>query len=106
MSKMAKGNVAKSKIAEKIKNLYGTDYVGESGGKYYVYENDGGEKIQIAISLTCPKNPIGAIDMSNAFGDGLDFEAEPVLAQTKFEPAEITEQEKDNLKALMDRLGL
>lgn len=44
--------------------------------------------------------------MSNAFGDGLDFEAEPVLAQTKFEPAEITEQEKDNLKALMDRLGL
>ena len=103
---MPKGAIAKNKIAEKIKNLYGTDYVGESGGKYYVWENDGGEKIQIAISLTCPKNPIGAVDMSNAFGDGLDFEAEPVLAQTKFEPAEITEQEKDNLKALMDRLGL
>ena len=103
---MPKGAIAKNKIAEKIKNLYGTDYVGESGGKYYIYENDGGEKIQIAISLTCPKNPIGAVDMSNAFGDGLDFEAEPVLAQTKFEPAEITEQEKDNLKALMDRLGL
>lgn len=103
---MARGTQAKSKIAEKIKNLYGADYVGESGGKYYIYENDGGEKIQIAISLTCPKNPIGAVDMSNAFGDGLDFEAEPVLAQTKFEPAEITEQEKDNLKALMDRLGL
>ena len=103
---MAKGSIAKSKIAEKIKNLYGADYVGESGGKYYIYENDGGEKVQIAISLTCPKNPIGTVDMSNAFGDGLDFEAEPVLAQTKFEPAEITEQEKDNLKALMDRLGL
>ena len=103
---MARGSQAKNKIAEKIKNLYGTDYVGESGGKYYVYENDGGEKIQIAISLTCPKNPIGAVDMSNAFGDGLDFEAEPVLAQTKFEPAEITEQDKDTLKALMDRLGV
>lgn len=103
---MAKGNVAKSKIAEKIKNLYGADYVGEAGGKYYIYENDGAEKIQIAISLTCPKNPIGTVDMSGAFGEGLDFEAEPVLAQTKFEPAEITEQEKDNLKALMDRLGL
>ena len=103
---MPKGAIAKNKIAEKIKNLYGTDYVGESGGKYYVYENDGAEKVQIAISLTCPKNPIGTVDMSSAFGDGLDFEAEPVLAQTKFEPAEITEQEKDNLKALMDRLGL
>ena len=106
MKKMAKGSVAKSKIAEKIKNLYGLDYVGESGGKYYVWENDGGEKIQIAISLTCPKNPIGAVDMSGAFGEGLDFEAEPVLASTKFDAAEITEQEKDNLKALMDRLGL
>ena len=103
---MAKGATAKTKIAEKLKTLFGADYVGESGGKHYVWENDGAEKVQIAISLTCPKNPIGAVDMSNAFGDGLDFEAEPVLALTKFEPAEITEQEKDNLKALMDRLGL
>ena len=103
---MAKGATAKTKIAEKLKTLFDADYVGESGGKHYVWENDGAEKVQIAISLTCPKNPIGAVDMSNAFGDGLDFEAEPVLAQTKFEPAEITEQEKDNLKALMDRLGL
>lgn len=103
---MAKGATAKTKIAEKLKTLFGADYVGESGGKHYVWENDGAEKVQIAISLTCPKNPIGAVDMSNAFGDGLDFEAEPVLVQTKFEPAEITEQEKDNLKALMDRLGL
>ena len=103
---MARGSQAKSKIAEKIKNLYGADYVGESSGKYYVYENDGGEKVQIAISLTCPKNPIGVVDMSGAFGDGLDFEVEPVLVPTKSDAAEITEQEKDNLKALMDRLGL
>ena len=103
---MAKGSVAKSKIAEKIKNLYGSDYVGEAGGKYYIYENDGAEKVQIAISLTCPKNPIGAVDMSSAFGGGLDFEAEPVLVQTKFEPAEITPEETKNLADLMASLGL
>ena len=103
---MAKGSVAKSKIAEKIKNLYGADYVGEVGGKYYIYENDGGEKVQIAISLTCPKNPIGTVDMSSAFGGGLDFEAEPVVAQTKFEPAEITPEETKNLADLMASLGL
>ena len=44
--------------------------------------------------------------MSNAFGDGLDFEAEPVLAQTKFEPAEITPEETKNLADLMASLGL
>lgn len=103
---MAKGSTAKSKIAEKIKNLYGADYVGESGGKHYVWENDGGEKVQIAISLTCPKNPIETVDMSSAFGGGLDFEAEPVVVQTKFEPAEITDQEVENLATMMARLGL
>ena len=103
---MAKGAVAKSKIAEKLKDLFGENYVGESGGKHYVWENDGGEKVQIAISLTCPKNPIGTVDISSAFGGGLDFEAEPVVVQTKFEPAEITEQEVENLAAMMERLGL
>ena len=44
--------------------------------------------------------------MSSAFGDGLDFEAEPVLVQTKFEPAEITPEETKNLADLMASLGL
>ena len=44
--------------------------------------------------------------MSSAFGDGLDFEAEPIVVQTKFEPAEITEQEIENLATMMSRLGL
>ena len=71
-----------------------------------MWVSDGGEKVQIAISLTCPKNPIGTVDMSSAFGDGLDFEAEPIVVQTKFEPAEITEQEIENLATMMSRLGL
>ena len=103
---MAKGAQAKATIGQKLQTLFGTDYVGESGGKHYVWENDGGEKVQIAISLTCPKNPIGAVDMSSAFSGGLDFEAEPVLVQTKFEPAEITPEETKNLADLMASLGL
>ena len=103
---MAKGAVAKSKIAEKLKGLFGENYVGESGGKYYVWENDGGEKVQIAISLTCPKNPIGTVDMNSAFGDGIDFDAAPAAAPVKVAPTEITEEEKSNLAAMMASLGL
>lgn len=103
---MAKGSVAKNKIIEKIKDLYGKNYAGEAAGKCYVYEDDGGERVQIAISLTCPKNPIGTVDMSSAFGDGIDFEAAPVVAQATFEPAEITQEEQDNLATLLERLGL
>ena len=103
---MARGSVAKQKIAQKLETLFGADFVGESGGKYYVWENDGAEKVQIAISLTCPKNPIGTVDMSSAFGDGMDFEAAPVVAQTTFVPAEITPEETENLATMMARLGL
>ena len=103
---MAKGAVAKQNIVAKLKEIFKDDYVGESGGKHYVYANDGAEKVQIAISLTCPKNPIGTVDMSSAFGDGIDFEAAPIVAQTKFEPAEITEQETQNLADLLAALGL
>lgn len=103
---MAKGAVAKQAIARKLETLFGTDYVGESGGKYYVWENDGAEKVQIAISLTCPKNPIGVVDMGSAFGDGIDFDAAPVVAQTTFTPAEITPEEEKNLEDLLAQLGL
>lgn len=103
---MAKGSEAKKVVVEKIKQVFGADYIGEESSKHYVWANDGGEKVQIAISLTCPKNPIGTVDMSSAFGDGLDFEAEPVVAQTKFEPAEITQEEKDTLAEMLKRLGL
>ena len=103
---MAKGTIAKQTIANKIKEIFDADYVGESAGKHYVWVSDGGEKVQIAISMTCPKNPIGTVDMSSAFGDGMDFDAAPVVAQTKFEPAEITQEEVDNLATMMARLGL
>ena len=103
---MAKGTLAKQQVVEKLKSVFGDDYIGENSSKHYVWANDGGEKVQIAISLTCPKNPIGTVDMSSAFGDGIDFYAPAVVVQTKFEPAEITQEEQDNLAIMMARLGL
>lgn len=103
---MAKGTVAKQNVVAKLKEVFGENYIGENANKHYVWADDGGEKVQIAISLTCPKTPIGTVDMSSAFGDGMDFEAAPVIAQTKFEPAEITDQEKQNIADMMAALGL
>lgn len=103
---MAKGAQAKIYIGNKLKEIFKEDYVGENGGKHYVYANDGAEKVQIAISLTCPKTPIDTVDVTSAFGDGMDFEAAPVVAQTTFTPAEITEQETQNIAEMMAALGL
>lgn len=102
---MAKGNDAKNLVIEKIKEAFGTDYVGEYDKKHYIWSKEGGERIQVAISLTCPKNPVGNVNINAAAGK-IDFEAGPTIAPTSFTPAEITDEEKQNLADMMARLGL
>lgn len=52
--------------------------------------------MQIALSLTCPKNPIGE-QRPSAFAD------DPVEEKSE---VEITQKERDNIAELMSRLGL
>jgi hypothetical protein len=104
----AKGSNAKSVIIQKLKDVFGKDYIGEFNSKHYIWSDDGGEKVQIAISLTCPKTQVEVVNTKDIFSDGFDFEnTEPaVAAPTSFEPAQITQEEQDNLATIMARLGL
>ena len=52
---MAKGNIAKQNVAKKIAEVFGSDFVGEFDKKLYLWSEENGEKVQIAISMTCPK---------------------------------------------------
>lgn len=100
---MARGTEAKQKVIAKIKEVFGDDFIGEANNKYYVYSTEAGEKIQIAISLTCPKTPV-VLEGVPSFDGGFDFSAPPVA---KPEPVtEIKQKELDNVQALMERLGL
>lgn len=99
---MGKGSIAKQKVAEKIAEVFGSDYVGMLDNKYYVWSMENGERIQVAISMTCPKNPIGKISDSAFDGDS----NKDTLTQTRWEPAEITDEEQANLAAMLERLGL
>ena len=55
---MARGAVAKQLVIKKIAEAFGDDYIGEFDKKFYVWANENGERVQIAISMTCPKTPI------------------------------------------------
>ena len=59
----AKGSLAKEEVTKKIAEAFGQNFLGEYEKKLYILANENGEQIQIAISLTCPKNPI-------PFGEG------------------------------------
>ena len=97
---MARGATAKEKVVNKIKEVYGKDFVGEFDKKIYVWEDDGVEKVQIAIALTCPKNPVGVVSASDN-----GFDAEPVIGSTGFEPAKMTAEEDEKIESLMKKLG-
>ena len=102
---MAKGAIAKDRVVAKLKEIFGADYIGENQKKYYVWADDGGEKVQIAISLTCAKTPIEVV--TPVLNGGFDFSGDnDVVATVNAEPAEITPQEEENIAALLERLGL
>lgn len=106
----ARGSVAKENVIKKLAQAFGNDFIGENDKKVFLWANDGGERVQIALTLTCPKTFIDAPNAaapSENLGDW-DFrdEAPKPAAATKAEPAVITEQETENIANLLKKLGL
>lgn len=102
---MAKGNVAKTEVVRRLKASFGEDFIGEVDKKIYLWVKDeGNEKVQIAITLTCPKVPIAAPGVSPIVSNskGFDFEAAPAPTPK----VEVTQDEQKNIADLLARLGL
>ena len=101
----AKGSVAKEAVVKKIAEAFGDDFLGSYDKKYYVRAKENGQYVQIALSMTCPKTPIedfGALDFGN---NELNFEdGDPIKPMRKV--TEITPAEEENLKELLQKLGL
>lgn len=95
----ARGTIAKQEVTEKLREAFGDNFIGEYEKKIYVWANDGGDRVQIAITLTCPKIQIEtnatSVDSDSAF---------PTTASAQ--SIEFTDQEKKNLEDLMARLNL
>ena len=106
---MARGNLAKEEATKIIKEAFGDKFIAEADKKLYVWCDDGGEQVQIAISLTCPKNPITANNSTKSSlvsfdGQGFDFTVDTGVNTPK--DVEFTEDEKQTIEELMAKLGL
>ena len=106
---IARGTIAKQVITKKLQDAFGADFLGEFDKKIYLQAPENGEMVQIAISLTCPKNPIQvATNISSDedwdFSD--NFVKNTAVAINNAPPAEITDEEKSNISSLMEKLGL
>lgn len=100
---MAKGAVAKENAAKKMAEVFGSNWIGEYDKKYYIWSEENGEKVQIAISMTCPKTPIGE---AGAIADSNVLNFEDGVASGGDTKVDITPDEKKNVADLMARLGL
>lgn len=96
----AKGAEAKEYVAKKLQAIFGEDYIGEVDKKYYVWAYEGGQKVQVAIAMTCPKTPIGEISQNNS--KTFDWDVTPQNSIN----TEIPDDERKKVLELMERLGL
>ena len=101
---MAIGEEAKTKLINKIIEALGDSYIGCVDKKYYFISYENGSEKQVAISLTCPKNPVAVSGAPVVRSGGIDFEAEPVLTAPK--TTEVSEEERQTVADLTRRLGL
>ena len=103
---MARGAQAKSKVEQIISSAFKDNFLGIYDKKLYVQAEENGEMVQIAISLTCPKTPVTVSDKPLIFEDKLDFEAGTTVVPQSQIQTEISDEERQTVKELMERLGL
>lgn len=94
----ARGANAKTAVEKKIAEVFGKDYIGVFDKKLYVWANDGTERVQIAISMTCPKTMVGEVD-SVRTSEVLDFTDSST-------PMDISAEEQATIERLKHELGL
>lgn len=86
---------------------FGNDWIGEVDKKYYVWSQENGSKIQVCISMTIPKNPVGEENVQPSIGGSgaLNFEEMPI-GQPAAEPVQVSQEEIKLAEDLLARLGL
>lgn len=104
---MAKGAQAKEALMKRFITAVGNDYAGTENDKdFYFWSTENGERVQIKVSMTCPKTPV---EFNGNGGDlNFDDEAAPsgsAPAATAI-PAKMSEDEQATLERLMKELDL
>lgn len=101
---MAKGAVSKEKITQKLLATFDGSFKYDKEIRIPIIED--GEQIQIKCTLTCAKTnvePNGDIALPGETSTDINFGSNEQKEKVIVEP---TQEEKDNVKRLVDILGL
>ena len=101
---MAKGVISKTKATEAILKAFPGSFTYDK--EIRIPFNEDGEEIQLKCVLTCAKvnvEPNGDVAIPGAVSADINFEDSKSVEQKIVEP---TQEEKDNVKKLMETFGL
>ncbi len=107
----AKGTLAKQLLINNIIAALPDEYVGTADNKYYFSLPENGGKVQVCISMTCPKVELDPNTGSKkAKDEGVnfaDFAEAPIkpIGPTKTEAVQPQDEERENVKKLLSALG-
>jgi hypothetical protein len=93
---MAKGQTAKDTLGKIIIEAVGDRFITVQDKKIYVNMDDGGEMVQVAVSMTIPKTSIAA--GSSAFSSSKESSA--------FAPTELSPEDKAKVEQLKKLLNV
>lgn len=110
---MARGQVLKKEIAQKILNTFEGSFLYNDGKEIRIPGMEDGELIQIKVALTAAKENVtqgddvavpGEANTMDKIDNGINFTNTVTPAETK--TVEPTDEEKQNVKDLLAALGL
>ena len=94
----AKGTESKCIIFNKLKEIYPNSFWEDENKILRIPMNEGGNPIEIKVTLTAAKNILGSGAVESAFPTA----SEPVVEK----PVEMTEEEKENVATLLASLNI
>ena len=95
---MVKGTESKCIIFNKLKEIYPNSFWEDENKILRIPMNEGGNPIEIKVTLTAAKNILGSGAVESAFPTA----SEPVVEK----PVEMTEEEKETVATLLASLNL
>ena len=94
----AKGTESKGIVFGKLQEVYPNAFWEDEGKILRIPMTEGGNLVEIKVTLTAAKNLLGGTEMPSA------FEAAPAPAQIP--QVQMTEEEKDNVAKLLASLNM
>jgi len=99
----AKGSILKQEIIKKLLEVFPGSFLYNDGKEVRICGNENGEDLQVKVTLTCAKENVAA-------GSDIDFPSlinvKENLNNTEVVPTQPTQEEKDNVRRLMEALNL